>query len=268
MSQMRPPFTTAHLDGDLRFLVICDHASNHLPADYNNLGLSADQLERHIAYDLGALDVARKISQGLSCPLVASQFSRLLIDPNRGLDDPTLVMKLSDGAVIPANKDVDPYRNKGEWQRRVDDFYQPYDEALKAAVQTALAAGVAPIILSVHSFTPNWRDTIRPWHAGVLWDQDPRLAALMMDYMAKIPGVVFGDNEPYDGKLIYDTLYRHGTGNGLAHAIIELRQNEIADEAQQDIWAQRMIDFLVHAVEQPGLSVCQQFGSVNDAPKG
>ncbi len=94
MSQTRPPFTTALLNGDPRFLVICDHSSNYLPADDHYLGLPADQLDRHIAYDLGALDVARKISQGLSCPLVASQFSRLLIDPNRGLDDPTLVMKL------------------------------------------------------------------------------------------------------------------------------------------------------------------------------
>ena len=267
-AQNLPAFTTAHLTGDQRFLVICDHASNYLPPEYDNLGLPPEQLDRHIASDLGALAVAGKISERLNCPLVASQFSRLLIDPNRGLDDPTLVMKLSDGAVIPGNQNVDPYGDRAEWQRRIDLFYKPYDAAIKSALQAAKTAGIAPIILSVHSFTPIWRGTKRPWHAGVLWDKDPRLAKLMMSYMAQLPDLVFGDNEPYDGQLIHDTLYRHGTSNGLPHAIIELRQDEIETNAQQDVWAARLVDFLRLAVSQADIATYQYFGSVNDAPNG
>jgi predicted N-formylglutamate amidohydrolase len=177
-------------------------------------------------------------------------------------------MKLSDGAVIPGNQNVDPYGDKAEWQRRIDLFYKPYDAAIKSALEAAKTAGIAPIILSVHSFTPIWRGTKRPWHAGVLWDKDPRLAKLMMSYMAQLPDLVFGDNEPYDGQLIHDTLYRHGTSNGLPHAIIELRQDEIETNAQQDVWAARLVDFLRLAVSQADIATYQYFGSVNDAPNG
>ena len=152
------PILTRRLDDkncNWRFLIICDHASNYIPPELAGLGLPQDQLARHIAYDIGALNVASLIAEGLNCPLVASQFSRLLIDPNRGLDDPTLVVKLSDGAIIPANRQVDPFNDKAAWQARIDDYYMPYNHAIAQAIDAALAAGHVPIILSVHSFTPH-----------------------------------------------------------------------------------------------------------------
>lgn len=253
------PFLTARLDGDLRFLVLCDHASNHVPSEFDRLGLPASELQRHIAYDPGALEVALLVSEKLNCPLVAAQFSRLLIDPNRGLDDPTLVMKLSDGAIIPGNRSVDPFRDRAAWQDRIDRFYAPYDGAISAVISAAKEAQTVPIILSVHSFTPVWRGAPRPWQAAALWDRDDRLKRVMDAYMAEtLPDVCFGDNQPYTGRLFNDTLNRHGTRNGLPHAIIELRQDEIAEAAGQEYWAAHMAQVLRRAVEAPGMTDIRQ----------
>lgn len=257
-------FETAHLDGDKRFLILCDHASNYVPPAFNNLGLPAQDLTRHIAYDPGALEVARRIADALGCPLVASRFSRLLIDPNRGLDDPTLVVKLSDGAIIPGNREVDPYRDMAAWQARIDDFYTPYNDAIKAALAAAEGEDIAPIILSVHSFTPIWRGVERIWQASVLWDKDDRLKRVIDAYMAERPHIIYGDNEPYSGRLKNDCLYRHGTQNGLAHALIELRQDLIADAVGQAEWAAHMVAILQRGVLQTDLTQKTYVGSVHD----
>ena len=159
-------FETRHNDGDGRFLILCDHASNYVPPELHNLGLPHEHLTRHIAYDPGAVDVARFIADSLNCPLVEAGFSRLLIDPNRGLDDPTLIMKFSDGIIIPANRNVDRFNDLELWQSRVDTYYIPYHNAIPAVLAHAEAQDIAPIILSIHSFTPVWKDQMRPWQAG------------------------------------------------------------------------------------------------------
>jgi len=256
-------FLTRHLDGDRRFLILCDHASNHVPPEMDNLGLPPEQLTRHIAFDPGAFEVAEIIADTLGAPLVAAQFSRLIIDPNRGLDDPTLVVKLSDGAVIPANRHVDPYRDKAAWQARIDTYYTPYNQAIEAAIGAAKQDGIAPIILSVHSFTPIWRGDKRPWHAAVLWDKDDRLKRVMDAYMADLPDIIYGDNEPYSGRLKNDCLYRHGTQNGLPHALIELRQDLIAEADGQAIWAAHMVEILHRAAGAAGMAEVRHIGSVH-----
>ena len=248
-----------------RFLIICDHASNYIPPELNGLGLPKEELARHIAYDIGALQVAQRIADGLNCPLVASQFSRLLIDPNRGLDDPTLVMKLSDGAIIPANRNIDPFQDKAAWQARINDYYAPYNQAIATAVDAASAAGQVPIILSVHSFTPSWRGQARPWQAAILWDRDDRLRNLMLDYMTHHSDICFGDNAPYSGRLKNDCLYRHGTTNGLPHGLIELRQDVIEDEAGQALWAGHMIEIMRLAEQIEEMAEIRHFGSLTDA---
>ena len=263
-SGAKPPFMSAHLAGDPRFLILCDHASNYMPPEFDNLGLTQAQCAAHIAYDPGAFDVARLLAENLQCPLLATQFSRLLIDPNRGLDDPTLVMKLSDGAIIPGNRTVDSYQDRGAWQSRIERFYQPYDAAIGTAIAHAQSQGVTPIILSIHSFTPIWRGTPRPWQASVLWDKDPRVARLMMRFMSDFDGLTFGDNEPYTGRRAGETLHRHGTKNGLAHAIVELRQDEIKTEQQHHLWATRLADFSKHAVTMPELTQIHHYGSMTD----
>jgi predicted N-formylglutamate amidohydrolase len=173
-------------------------------------------------------------------PAVLSHFSRLLIDPNRGLDDPTLIMRLSDGAVIPGNARVDAV----ERARRIARFYKPYDDAVRTAIEACMASGRMPMILSIHSFTANWKGIPRPWHAGILWDADPRLARPLIEGLARDPAIVVGDNEPYHGALKGDTLYRHATRRGLAHALVEIRQDLIADPPGVEAWADRLAEVL------------------------
>src|SRR5512145_2633956 len=134
---------------DRGLIVLCDHADNDLPEGYGTLGLPAEQLQRHIAYDIGAAPIARALSAALDVPAALTRYSRLLIDPNRGRDDPTLIMRLSDGAVVPGNRRLDA----AEREKRLRLYYEPYHRAVDAAIDRFLADGIAPVLLSIHSFT-------------------------------------------------------------------------------------------------------------------
>jgi len=249
------------VDGDAAcgLLIICDHAANALPTEYGSLGLGEDQLSRHIGYDIGAAALTRAIAERLGAPALLTTFSRLLIDPNRGEDDPTLVMRLSDGAVVPGNAQIDAT----EKQHRIVTYYRPYHDAINAAVDAGLARGRAPAIFSVHSFTPVWRGWARPWHAGVLWDQDPRFAVPLIDKLRADPHLVIGDNEPYSGALKNDTLYRHGTKRGIAHALLEVRQDLIADDEGVGEWAERLEPILRDILASPALHDVHHYGSAS-----
>ena len=224
------------------FVLLADHATNHLPARFGTLGLPAEAFTRHIAYDIGIEPLTRALAARLGVPAVMSRFSRLLIDPNRGEDDPTLVMKISDGAVVPGNHPI----SAEEWESRLHHYHRPYHGAISgmiAAVENA--TGRAPLVMSLHSFTPFWKQHARPWHAGVLWDNDPRAARALIDALGALPGIVTGDNEPYDGALRGDTMYRHCMKRGIPHALLEVRQDLIADEAGIDEWTDRLAPIFV-----------------------
>lgn len=258
------PFELINPQGDSGFLIVCDHASNALPEGYGTLGLAEAEFRRHIAYDIGAGAVSRALAGHLGCPAILARYSRLLVDLNRGADDPTLVMKLSDGAIVPGNRDVDPFRNETEFEHRLRHFYLPYHEAIEAAIERARRRGATPAIVSIHSFTPSWRGMARPWQVGMLWDRDDRLPARLLASLRLEPGLVVGDNEPYSGRLKGDCLYRHGTTNGLAHALVELRQDLIADEAGQREWAARLAALLHEAREANGMNDIRHYGSHTD----
>lgn len=234
------PFVRIGGDKAARLMLLCDHASNQIPAEFADLGLPHAELSRHIAYDPGAAAVTRALAERLAVPAIMSTFSRLLIDPNRGEEDPTLVMRLSDGAVVPGNVSVDEV----EKRQRIERFYRPYHAAISEALDERLGRGITPALVSIHSFTPVWRGQMRPWQIGVLWDRDPRLAVPMIEALATNPALTVGDNEPYSGALCGDTMYRHGTCRGLAHALIELRQDLIADEAGVAVWVDRLAEIL------------------------
>ena len=238
-------------------LILCDHASNAVPPELGDLGLTPDQFERHIAYDIGAAAVTRTLARLLDAPAVLTRFSRLVIDPNRGRDDPTLVMRLSDGAVVPGNARVDA----AEVARRVARFYDPYDEAIAAAIDRAMVAGGPPALVCVHSFTPSWRGTPRPWHVGILWDADDRIARPLLDGLSAEPGLMVGDNEPYDGALTGDTVDRHATRLGLTNALIEIRQDLIADDTGAVAWAERFARLLRPLLADPDRRVPRDCGS-------
>ncbi len=230
-------------------IVLCDHASNALPPAYGSLGLEASELARHIAYDIGAAGVTRSIADRLGAAAVLSRWSRLLIDLNRGTDDPTLIMRLSDGAVIPGNRTL----SRVEREVRIATFYRPYHDAIASLIERHLTSGLMPVVLSVHSFTPIWRGEPRPWHVAVLWDDsEPRLALPLLQHLRADPALVVGDNEPYAGGLPGDTLWTHGLQRGLPHVIVELRQDLIESEAGQRQWGERLALIMAEIVRDYG----------------
>ena len=227
---------------DAGVLVLCDHASNAMPEEYAGLGLPAGELARHIAHDPGAAGVARHLAALLGAPAVLAGFSRLLIDPNRGLDDPTLIMRIADGTVIPGNANMD----ERERLRRIARFWRAYDDAISDVISRMRATGIMPLIISVHTFTPVWRGVPRPWHAGILYDPaQPDISPRMIEALRRRnPDLTIGANEPYSGGLPGDTLDRHGVRKNLPHTLVEIRQDLVADEAGQRRWARRLHDAL------------------------
>ena len=213
-------------------LLLCDHASHALPPGFGTLGLDAGLFATHIAYDIGAAQVTRALAAAYGAPALLGRWSRLLIDLNRGPEDPTLVMKLSDGSIIPGNRNADA----AEVARRIAQFHAPYHAAITAELDRI---GKDAVIVSMHSFTPSWKTVPRIWEVGVLYDRDTRLSAPLMARLAEA-GFTVGDNEPYTGALEGDTLWTHGTLRNLPHVLIEMRQDLIADEANAQAFALRL----------------------------
>ncbi|WP_275785021.1 N-formylglutamate amidohydrolase [Pararhizobium gei] len=243
---------------DAGLILLADHAMNRLPEEYGSLGLPETAFHRHIAYDIGIEQLTRRLAARLGVPAVMSRFSRLLIDPNRGEDDPTLIMKISDGAIIPGNHPI----TAGEWERRLDRFHRPYHRAISETIAgVAAASGRAPLIISLHSYTPTWKGIARPWHAAVLWDNDPRAVHPLIEALEAAGDVLIGNNEPYDGALRGDTMFRHCMETGLAHALIEVRQDLIGDEIGAAEWDSRLGPILGELNGRPDLHEVRRYPS-------
>lgn len=230
-----------------RWLITCDHATNTVPPDVNggDLGLPRPDMERHIAYDVGAYGVAQHLGVLLDAPVIASNFSRLVIDPNRGEDDPTLLMKLYDGTIIAANRHADA----AERVRRLNAYYRPYHAEL-----ARMAALPHAVILAMHSYTRQLRGhDPRPWHVGVLYAGDDRLARPLIDLLRAEGDLVVGENQPYSGHLPGDSIDKHAIATGRPNALVEIRNDLIADHAQQRAWAERLAPILTRALEMAGV---------------
>ncbi|MGI6851638.1 N-formylglutamate amidohydrolase [Mesorhizobium sp. 1B3] len=216
------------------YVLICDHASNALPATFGSLGLSDEDLERHIAWDLGAAAVARYMAEVLGATLIESRISRLVIDCNRPLDAPDLIPALSETTIIPGNRDL----TEAERARRVALAYDPFHAAIEDVVSERLAAGRETRLVSIHSFTPVYKGVARPWNIGIIHDDDCRLAAPLIGALQSLEGITVGMNEPYSpADRVYFTLERHARSRGLPCAMIEIRNDEIPAEAGQRKWA-------------------------------
>lgn len=230
-----------------RWLVSCDHATNTIPDWVNggDLGLPAAEMARHIAYDIGAAGVTRQLATTLNSPAILSRFSRLVCDPNRGEDDPTIMMRLYDGTIIPGNRNA----SDAEKEERLRRLYRPYH-----AAYAELANRIAnPIICAIHSFTPRLQGRHpRPWEIGILYAEDDRLAAPLLD-ACRTRGWCTGDNEPYAGHLPGDAVDRHALQHGRPNVLIELRQDLIADAAGQSLWANRLAGVLSDALSHSGV---------------
>ncbi len=231
-----------------RAILVCDHASNQRPAALGDLGLPQADLERHIAYDIGARGVSLALAERFAAPAVCATFSRLVIDPNRAEDDPTLVMRLYDRSIIPGNRDHD----RAERQARVETLYRPYHDAIGSLLDAATAQpGPPPFVISIHSFTPQLRGRPpRPWQIGVLWRDDPETAALLLDHYRAESDLTVGDNEPYAGAYDGDTMTRHAAARKLPHVVLEIRNDLIAEPAGQRAWAARLAPALERVIER------------------
>ncbi len=243
-----------------RLIVLCDHASNALPPAYGGLGLSRQSLRRHIAYDIGAERIVRRLAALTGASAALAMFSRLLIDPNRGEDDPTLVMRISDGALIPGNARI----GAEEVARRVEAFWRPYREACAGLIDATLAGGAVPALIGIHSFTPHFQGRARQWQVGVLWDKDPRLAVPLIEAL-RAEDLVVGDNEPYDGALRGDSMYEHSTRRGLPGALLEIRQDLLETSEQCEAWAARLARILPPILARPETRRVEFYGSRTDA---
>ncbi|QGX96833.1 N-formylglutamate amidohydrolase [Roseovarius faecimaris] len=242
------PFEIVGADRPERWLVTCDHAANTVPPFVNGgtLGLPEEEMGRHIAYDVGADGLSRELARLLNGPAILSNFSRLVIDPNRGEDDPTLLMKLYDGTIIPGNR----YADEAEVQNRLNKCYRPYHTAL-----AELAAKRADtVIVAVHSFTPQLKGYApRPWHVGLLYAADTRLARPLADLLHAEPDLCVGENEPYGGHLPGDAIARHAIAYERPNILIELRNDLIRSPEQQAAWAARLAPMLQEAANRAGV---------------
>ena len=242
------PFRIEGKDRPARWLVTCDHASNIVPPFVNGGSLDVDpaDMERHIAYDIGADGLASALAEHLDAPAVFANFSRLVIDPNRGEDDPTILMKLYDGTIIPGNRHADD----AERERRLDLCYRPYHDA----VAQLAARRDDTVIVSIHSFTRQFRGRApRPWHVGILYNSDERLTRPLINRLRAEPDLCIGDNEPYDGALEGDAIERHAITHGRPNVLIELRNDLIAEIHHQKDWATRLTPILEAAARDGGV---------------
>ncbi len=233
------------VDRPSNIVITCDHASNRVPPQVNGglLGLAPAEMERHIAYDVGAAGVAGHLGALMDAPVIGANFSRLVIDPNRGEDDPTLVMQIYDGTIIPANRNL----SAADLRWRLDNCYRPYH----AALDSLLVSRTRPIMIAIHSFTPRLNGhAMRPWHIGILHEKDQRLALPLLARLRAEPDLCVGENEPYGGHLDGDSIDRHAIRHDRPNVLIELRNDLIRTPEQQRHWAARLAPILHEVMEK------------------
>lgn len=236
-------------------IILCDHATNHVPEGYDNLGVSAEDLDDHIGWDIGAAEITRQMCDLMGCTAVLAPVSRLFIDFNRELDDPTLLPEVSDGVAIPGNQGI----SAEEVRARTAAYYTPFHEAAAASVKAHLEAGVVPLVVGMHTFTAEMNGEKRPWHAGFLWNKDPRLAQALIGLMERETDLVIGDNMPYSGRALYYTMQRHGADHGVPQTTIEIRQDLVEKPAMVTEWAALMADLLDECLRRPDIAQIRHY---------
>jgi len=245
-----PPVEHVDREGKTPVLLTCDHASRRVPRALDNLGLDEAKLSLHIGWDIGAAAVTRDLAARLDAPAVLAGYSRLVIDCNRNIEDPTSIPRVSDGIEVPGNRDLTAEQRT----QRVEAIFRPYHGAIEAALDRFAARGVHPAVFSVHSFTPTMNGFNRPWHIGILWDKDPRIPVPLMAALRREKGLVVGDNEPYSAREPAGHSVRtHAMSRGLPHVAVEIRQDLLAEHSGQREWAERLHRLLLPILEDPGL---------------
>lgn len=232
-----PPFELEAHGRRWPALLVCDHASRRIPRSLADLGLPESALQRHIAWDIGAAQLVRALAASLEIPAVLAGYSRLVIDCNRHLEDPSSICAESDGQVIPGNREL----TAAQRELRARACFWPYHRAVDQALAAIAHGTEAPALIAIHSFTPQMMGLARPWHCGVLWDRDPRIAVPLLEALRSDGELVVGDNEPYSGRHPADyTVDVHAENRGWPHVCIEIRQDLIADAGGVAEWCARL----------------------------
>jgi predicted N-formylglutamate amidohydrolase len=227
-----------------RYVLLCDHASNHVPAELDHLGLSESDLSSHIAWDIGAAGVTEALSKLLDSPAVICGNSRLVIDCNRQLNHPALIPELSAGIQIPGNAALGAAGKAA----RIERWFQPYHDAVAAVLSERAARGTNPIVIAIHSMTPILDGELRPWPIALSSHTDRRLTDPVLAALRTPGDLSVGDNEPYCVEPLIDySIPQHALRGGLLHLQVEFRQDEIADAEAQQRWALRFADALTAA---------------------
>jgi predicted N-formylglutamate amidohydrolase len=241
------PVITERLDGTSALFLTCEHAGRGIPSRLGDLGIPEAELNRHIGWDIGAAGVARGLSERMDAALVMQTYSRLVIDCNRQPSRFDSMAKISEHTEVPGNHDLPA----DHADARVREIFDPYHETIAAELDRRRDAGRATLLLAVHSFTPVYKGVSRPWHIGLLYHRDERVARVLLDLISRDPALTVGDNEPY---AITDegdyTIPVHGEQRGILHIEIEIRQDLIETEAGQRDWAARLADWMGGAVER------------------
>ena len=236
-----PSFFAERREGRSNFVIVVDHASRRIPRKLGDLGLPAAELERHIAWDIGALAVGRQVAKTLDAPLIAQNYSRLVIDCNRDPGVPSSIPSVSEATEIPGNANL---TQEQRLARRVEIF-DSYHAHIGSLLDERAGAGRTTILVAQHSMTNIFAGRRREMHAAVLYNRDRRFASLVLERLRKETGLVIGDNQPYFVSDATDyTIPHHGEGRGLPHVEIEIRQDLLLDEAGQNEWAMRIAEVL------------------------
>jgi predicted N-formylglutamate amidohydrolase len=236
-----PPVTVHNENGSSPLVLAADHAGNAMPRALGRLGLAEAELSRHIAYDIGIAGVARGLAETLAATLIAQNYSRLVIDCNRPPGVATSIPDISELTPIPGNVNLSPQQKDA----RARAIFWPYHTRIDAELDRRYRAGRPTALVALHSFTPVFKGEARPWHVALLYHRDPRLAQALIALLNKEPGLVVGDNQPYVVSDTTDyTIPVHGERRGLPHALIEIRQDLIANETGQQEWAARLARLL------------------------
>ena len=235
------PVTFDNETGRSVFFLTCDHGGRAIPRRLGRLGLSEPDTMRHIAWDIGIAGVGRLLSSLLDAALIVQTYSRLVIDCNRDPAVPSSIPDLSEDTEIPGNRSLTPAGRTA----RVQAVFRPYHDRIAAALDRRQGEGSAAALVALHSFTPVFRGVSRPWHVGVLFNRDARLAHPLLGLLRAEGDLTVGENEPYRVTDLTDyTVPVHGERRGLPYLEIEIRQDLIMEPAGQAAWAERLARLL------------------------
>jgi predicted N-formylglutamate amidohydrolase len=235
------PVTLTNEAGGSVFLLTCDHGGRAFPQRLGRLGLAEPDTFRHIAWDIGIAEVGRRLAAQLDAALIVQTYSRLVVDCNRDPSAPSSIPQTSEDTEIPGNRGLTPTDRAA----RRDAIFNPYQDRIAALLDRRQAEGRACVLVALHSFTPVFRGVSRPWHVGVLFNRDARLAHPLLDLLRTEGDLIVGENEPYRVTDLTDyTVPVHGERRGLPHVEIEIRQDLIAGPAGEAAWAERLARLL------------------------